>query len=123
MECLEILLVLYLLQRFAGGLVVLQFDDDGGMFVVLHDRDVNQWLIRERELADGSFSPRRPIKDSVYSIGQNASKMHACIRSQRIPMICQNDDGISSEQEFIKLKQLLNADFEAILPEKSSFEI
>ncbi|MBR4235686.1 MAG: Stealth CR1 domain-containing protein [Clostridia bacterium] len=86
------------------------------------DRDVNQWLIRERELAEGRFLPRKPISGGVFAIGQNLSEMHSAIRLQRIPMICLNDDGITEESEFLSLRRQLTCDFETILPEKSSFE-
>lgn len=85
------------------------------------DRDVNQWLIRDRQLAAGRFIPRKPLRHLSFIICNDEERMHRTIRDQLAPMICLNDAGISEESVKI-FKQKLQEDFMSILPEKSTFE-
>lgn len=87
-----------------------------------HFMDVNQWLIRERQLAQGKFVVRKMPKHAVFSIQDDCPLMHETILQQRVPMICLNDDGPLDPDTFNKMKANLTADFQKILPEQSAFE-
>ena len=87
-----------------------------------HDHDVNQWLIRDRQLAEGRFCVRKPLKDALFRIQEDTPLMHQTIREQRVPMVCLGDTGETTEEGFVRLKERLLADFDTILKEPSSFE-
>lgn len=89
---------------------------------IRHMLDVNQWFIRERQLAEGKFSVRKCPKDAVFRIQDERPLMHETIRTQRVPMICINDAGDLEPDTFERLKAELISDFNCILPVKSSFE-
>ena len=83
--------------------------------------DVNQWVFKEWQIASGNFSPRST------RIGKSIPAYHIdaacrCIREQQAKMMCLNDTEMSNE-EFLNCVNKVNAAFERILPEKSSFEI
>lgn len=86
------------------------------------DRDVNQWLIRYRQLAEGTFLPRKPVKNAVFQLEDKSTPWLDIIRNQRKPMICLNDGPLTRE-EFEQAKKDLQAAFQTILPDKSAFEI
>ena len=85
------------------------------------DRDVNQWLIRQRQLAEGRFIPRRPIRDAVFRLGDQAEAVCDAVRHQRKPMICVNDDSVNPA-DAPRIREAVQNAFEAILPERSGFE-
>jgi hypothetical protein len=87
------------------------------------DRDVNQWLIRIRQLAEGEFVPRKRQKDCNFDIYKDSDLMHRMIREQLKLMICLNDTKVLEEGEFKRLQSRIIADFNCILSEKSMFEI
>lgn len=89
---------------------------------IRNDRDVNQWLIRYRQLAEGSFIPRKPIRNAVFQLENKEKPWLEVIRRQTKPMICLND-GPLTEEEFQQTKVLLQEAFRTILPEKSAFEV
>lgn len=86
------------------------------------DRDVNQWLIRIRQLAEGEFVPRKRQKDCNFDIYKDGDLMHRMIREQLKPMICLNDTMILTEQEYRRLQKKVVDDFNSILPEPSDYE-
>lgn len=85
-------------------------------------RDVNQWLIRYRQLAEGSFVPRKPVRDAVFRLQDQDEKWAGVIRRQEKTMICLND-GSMSEKAFQEKKAVLREAFLSILPKKCAFEI
>lgn len=87
------------------------------------DRDVNQWLIRCRQLAEGRFEPGRPLKGCCFSLAEDKPEMHRMIRAQSSPVICLNDDDPLTEEEFLKLRKKLQADFHRILPDRCGYEV
>ncbi len=87
-----------------------------------NDRDVSQWLIRYRQLAEGKFIPRRPIRNAVFDLDRDAENAARTIRKQTSPMICMND-GPMDECMFQNIKQQIQSAFQAILPNQSGFEI
>lgn len=89
---------------------------------IRNDRDVNQWLIRYRQLAEGNFVPRKPIRHAVFQLETQEEPWQEVIRKQQKPMICLND-GPMTEEEFQQKKKNLRKAFQSILPKKSTFEI
>lgn len=83
--------------------------------------DVNSWLIRYWQLAKGDFAPLNVQKDSAYfSISDNTlDRIVDVIERQKKKIVCLNDGEVSS---FEAAKSRINAAFDKILPEKSSFE-
>lgn len=85
------------------------------------DRDVNQWYIRYRQLAEGKFHPVRPPKNAVFALKTDNTEIYATIEQQKLPMICLNDSPFAQDGFTAEKGRLQNA-FSHILPEKSRFE-
>lgn len=83
--------------------------------------DINQWLFRYWQFATGKFVPGKPNRGAFLSIGEDDETIRQVIQNQSAPIICVSDDKVDVDYE--KEKQFLIDCFEAILPEKSSFEI
>ena len=86
------------------------------------DRDVNQWLIRERQLAEGQFIPRSGKVGQVFDLDRECTEAAETIRNQKKVMVCLNDGPIDGET-FQQKKAELKEAFEYILPDKSRFEV
>lgn len=83
--------------------------------------DVTSWLFRYWQLAKGDFTPLNVQKDSAYiTISDNTlDRIVDVIERQKKKIVCLNDGEVSS---FEAAKSRINAAFDKILPEKSSFE-
>ena len=85
--------------------------------------DLNHWLFRYWQLAKGDFYPiGRHKKGRVYEVYNGVAQnegLFSIIENQQIPIICINDN---ENVDFEPMQKRLNAAFEKILPEKSSFE-
>ena len=90
--------------------------------VLRDDRDVNQWLIRERQLAEGRFMPRKVNVGRVLDLDLNNKEAIRTVVRQEVPMVCLND-GPMEEKTFQQIKEGLKSAFEQILPELSAFEL
>ena len=86
-----------------------------------NDRDVNQWLIRQRQLAEGRFMPRSPKVGRVFDLDRDADAAADVIRRQAAKMVCLNDGALDAAS-FERIRQMLKAAFEAILPGACAFE-
>lgn len=86
------------------------------------DRDVNQWFIRIRQLAEGNFIPRRRRKGCCFNVHEDSKEMHRIIRKQLKSVICLNDTKALNEREFKRLRGRLRKDFELILSRPSEYE-
>ena len=86
------------------------------------DNDVNQWLIRIRQLAEGTFIPRKRMKNCNFEIHEDQELMHRIIREQMRSMICLNDTQTLEEAEFRRLQSKIRDDFECILHAQSRYE-
>lgn len=86
------------------------------------DHDVNQWLIRIRQLMEGRFVVRKPIRNAVYTIGNDNRSIIDAISMQRHPVICINDGPIN-DNEYSKAKKEIQQAFESVLQKPSSFEV
>lgn len=83
--------------------------------------DVNQYLMRYWQLAEGKFSPRSPKTGANYCLGENKEEIEKQIKARNKKLICINDNSqIENIDEEMKwLSELFAHSF----PEKSSFEI
>jgi hypothetical protein len=83
---------------------------------------VNHWLMRYEQLATGRFAPVgfRDARLDFLSEGR-IDDFENYIRAGRYSMICLNDSPLL--QDFEGVAARLRAAFEAILPEKSTFDI
>lgn len=83
--------------------------------------DVQIWLFRYWQLAKGDFVPLNVQKDGTcFQISDNTlDKIVKTIERQKKKIVCLNDGEVSS---FETAKERINAAFQKILPEKSSFE-
>lgn len=83
--------------------------------------DVNQYLFRYWQLVSAEFSPV-DISDSKLLVVRSADECKELENDfKRYKLICLNDE-VSDTNEFEIIKKLVLAEFEKILPEKSSFE-
>ena len=89
--------------------------------MVRSDLDVNQWLIRERQLAEGKFIACSPKRGSVFRLDLDAEQAVKTVRRQEVPMVCLNDGDLTQER-FLQIQEDLTNAFSAILPEVSCFE-
>ena len=82
--------------------------------------DVSQYLIRYWQLCTGRFHPRKTLGKLYFVNIENYHEIAEDIRMQKHQMVSLNEDCTLKEFEIIKSE--INAAFEKILPEKSSFE-
>jgi hypothetical protein len=84
--------------------------------------DITQWHVRYEQLAKGNFIPIG-IGDTHTDVisDTNAADIARYIAAQRYRLFCINDS--NDIVDFEKTKNTINAAFEKILPEKSSFEL
>lgn len=87
------------------------------------NEDVNQWLVRYWQLAEGEFIPYNTRKRGLtMDITDNTLPLISeYIANQHYDIICINDS--DEIKDFEKAKIVLQKSFEKILPDKSSFEI
>lgn len=83
--------------------------------------DVNQWLFRHWALCKGDFFPMNPLKGrKCFDLtDENAAEIALAIQSSKYKQIVIND---SELQDFDLVRQILQAAFDKLLPDKSSFE-
>lgn len=85
------------------------------------DHDVNQWLLRMFQLAEGDFTPGKPVGKASFVLTEDNEEIIRVITGQRMPMICINDGNISKDA-FPKVQAEICGAFAQILPERSHFE-
>ena len=85
------------------------------------DHDVNQWLLRMFQLAEGDFSPGRPAGKASFVLTEDNAELIRIITRQEMPMICVNDSDISAEL-FPRVQSEICGAFAQILPQPCSFE-
>lgn len=97
---------------------------DVSMRTFRSDFDVGPRLFRDWQLAAGRFWPRRLSSIGAYHRIDAAGIDGLCdaIVRQRNPLICANDVGPLSTEEFTTFRNRIADAFETILPNKSSFE-
>jgi hypothetical protein len=84
--------------------------------------NIAHWLVRYWQLASGRFTPYDIFKDGKYYDIKDTTiiRISTLIIYQKIKLICLNDTPIQMDYDNNK-KQILDA-FDAILPDKCSFE-
>ena len=84
--------------------------------------DVNQWVMKDWQLASGRFMPRSVNIGKLLNVSdaETAAKAAACIRGQKYKMLCVNDH-IEGAADSSFMQQIVDS-FEMILPRKSEFE-
>lgn len=85
--------------------------------------DVNQWVIKEWQLASGNFQPRSTSIGKLFAIKnmEDAIVLKKYITKQKKKMICVNDHVV--DNDFNQIKSYVNNGFEAIFPDKSKYEL
>ena len=83
--------------------------------------NVNQWLMKNWQIAEGNFTPRRLKIGKMYMYGEKDNYEKVCkeVSARKWKMICINDYQTDNYEK--RRKQLEDA-FAMILPQKSSFE-
>lgn len=83
---------------------------------------VNQWLVASWNLVTGRFHPANERRIGCHIGFDEANLAAACdgIRRQRWPQLCLNDAGSVADVRLCS--EAIQEAFDAILPEKSSFE-
>jgi hypothetical protein len=86
------------------------------------NEDVNQWIIRYWQLAEGLFHPVNNIRNTL-NVGiteDNMPEICEAIIRQKYATVCLNDT--EDIDDFEILREKLQSAFEQILPQKSAFE-
>ena len=86
-----------------------------------NDLDVNQWIMRYWQLANGDFFPRNPRIGKMFDVSKEFYQITASIENQTYKMICIND----SEQieDIAAMKKALDNSFCSRLSKKSEYEL
>ena len=83
--------------------------------------DVNEWLIKDWQLCEGKFIPRKHSWGHHYELGDDNTEILETIRKQKYAAVCINDS--DSKIDFENTKELLTQAFGEILPDQSEFEL
>lgn len=84
------------------------------------NEDVNQWLFRYWQFAEGNFVQKKAPDGQFFSIGRDDAAIEDAIVNQRYKMVCLSDDSVALDFETEKKK--MNDIFTKLLPNKCSFE-
>lgn len=88
--------------------------------------DVSQWLMREWQICEGYFAPRKSNFGKSFHIDRKGVKIvpeiQSYIEKQRGRIVVIND-GEMTYSEFEKSKEAIRKSFNLILPNKSAFEL
>lgn len=82
--------------------------------------DVNQWLIRYWQLAGKKFVPRPVSTGLYYELSDDNTIILDAIRKQKAKLLCINEGIVT---DFDGERRKLQDAFNAIFPEKSSYEL
>ena len=89
-----------------------------------NEQDVSQYMFRYWQIASGNFVPIKENKLGVkITIQAENKELLSIIENQKYPMVCLNDMGRTSAEDFSRVRDQFNKAFESILPEKSAFEL
>ncbi|MGN1263906.1 MAG: hypothetical protein ACI4TW_07690 [Prevotella sp.] len=88
------------------------------------DTDVNQWLVRYWQLAENNFSPYNMKRRKLFCVMPEATEeIVSAIDGQLYDIVSINDTPRLSVNDFEIIKPRINKALDALLPNKSSFEI
>lgn len=82
--------------------------------------DVNQWLMEYWQFAKGDFAPRGLRFGRIYEGADLCAAAAAAVRGRRYKTVCWNDSPDIEDVDGVRV--MMNAAFDSILPERSSFE-
>ncbi len=85
-------------------------------------RDVNQWLMRDWQLASGRFIPTTPKGYKYCVIGNDNRLIIEAIKSKKYHTVCINDVTGRNVDDFNKTKEELIQALQDVFPTKSAFE-
>ena len=87
------------------------------------ETNVNQWLIKNWQIAEGKFVPRKLSVGRMFMYGEdgNYDEVTDAVRSSRYKMVCINDTDEIDDFD-LRRDQLIKA-FEDILPDRSQYEL
>lgn len=83
--------------------------------------DVNQWLMRDWQLASNNFVPKKTNYGKLYTVDSNTN-IKKILKNNKHKIICINDSDMINDNQFENLKETIINNFELKLPQKSSFE-
>lgn len=106
---------------FSGELEVVEILRVGFCCKAEDDKDVNQWLMRYWQLANGNFVPRSPDFGKMYIINDDTTLILKDIEMNKHKTICINDS--SKISNFEKTKSEVLRAFEKKFPQKSNYEL
>lgn len=83
--------------------------------------DVNQWIMKEWQIASGKFVPRNTHIGTFINVAdyENSLKAAEILKKGKYKMVCINDHFDEMDEKSIKVIRQV---FDDILPEKSKFE-
>ena len=87
------------------------------------DDNVNQWLMKNWQICEGNFYPRKLNIGKMFMFGENDNynQIYECIENKKYKLICINDT--NDIDDFEKRKSQLISSFEKIYKDKSKFEL
>ncbi len=87
--------------------------------------DITQQLFKIHDIANGDFVPCSPFHFGYYYyfVSVFYKDIAKDIRNQKYKMVCINDSWDVNKENFDTIKHEINAAFDSILPQKSSFEL
>ena len=92
-----------------------------------HATDLNQWVYRNWQLANGSFIPRSRLLGTNFSVGYDKKDtIEQYVKQRKRKIVCVNDvltDDFDKNDSFEKWKEWLIGCLDEVLPNKCSFEI
>ena len=83
--------------------------------------NVNQWLMKYWQLAEGNFCPRKKKFGMYFRIKDDTSGITEAIKTEKYEVICLNDTG--TVKDFDKVRDEICMAFEEKFPQRSGFEI
>lgn len=86
--------------------------------------DVNCWLMKEWQLASGSFTPAaaRDYRCFFINTVEDAENAAKAIRERKTPHLCINDSPKLSDELFLEASSIVRRAFESVYGAPSSFE-
>ena len=85
-----------------------------------YDTDVNQFLIRYWQFCEGNFLPRKTLGKAFTVNINNCKEIAEIIKAKKLQAVCTSEYCVP--EEFVQIKRVINAAFNEIFPNKSSFE-
>ena len=84
--------------------------------------DVNQWIMKEWQIASGNFSPRSVHAGKLIAIHnmQDAQSAAKTLRSTKMKMVCLNDHVDTADYK--EIAEVIRREFDQKFPNKSQFE-